>query len=40
VVLERVYLPEKQKQTEMLTGSPQEIAAKIVEKLKFEVRVI
>lgn len=40
VALERVYLPEKQKKTEMLTGSPQEIAAKIVEKLKFEVRVI
>jgi electron transfer flavoprotein beta subunit len=40
VSLERVYLPEKQKKTEMLTGSPQEIAAKIVEKLKFEVRVL
>lgn len=40
VALERVYLPEKQKKTEMLTGSPQEIAAKVVEKLKFEVRVI
>ncbi len=40
IVLERVYLPEKQKKTEMLTGSPDEIANKIVEKLKFEVRVI
>lgn len=40
IALERVYLPEKQKKTEMLTGSPAEIAAKIVEKLKFEVRVI
>lgn len=40
LALERVYLPEKQKKTEMLTGSPQEIAAKVVEKLKFEVRVI
>jgi electron transfer flavoprotein beta subunit len=29
-----------QKKTEMLTGSPAEVAAKIVEKLKFEVRVI
>jgi electron transfer flavoprotein beta subunit len=38
--LERVYLPEKQKKTEMLTGTPAEVAAKIVEKLKFEVRVI
>jgi electron transfer flavoprotein beta subunit len=40
IALERVYLPEKQKKTEMLTGSPDEIANKIVEKLKFEVRVI
>ncbi|MEG9435567.1 electron transfer flavoprotein subunit beta/FixA family protein [Edaphobacter sp. HDX4] len=40
VELERVFLPEKQKKTEMFTGSPAEIAAKIVEKLKFEVRVL
>lgn len=40
ISLERVYLPEKQKKTEMFTGSPVEVAAKIVEKLKFEVRVI
>jgi electron transfer flavoprotein beta subunit len=40
VSLEKVYLPEKQKKTEMLTGTPGEIAAKLVEKLKFEVRVI
>lgn len=40
VNLKRVYLPEKQKQTEMLTGTPAEVAIKLVEKLKFEVRVI
>lgn len=40
IALERVYLPEKQKKTEMLTGTPDQVAAKIVEKLKFEVRVI
>jgi len=40
ITLERVYLPEKQKKTEMLTGTPTEVAAKLVEKLKFEVRVI
>jgi electron transfer flavoprotein beta subunit len=40
IALDRVYLPEKQKKTEMLTGTPDEIANKIVEKLKFEVRVI
>jgi electron transfer flavoprotein beta subunit len=40
ITLERVYLPEKQKKTEMLSGSPSEIAAKLVEKLKFDVRVL
>lgn len=40
ITLERVYLPEKQKKTEMLTGTPAEVADKLVEKLKFEVRVI
>ena len=40
ITLERVYLPEKQKKTEMITGAPAEVASKIVEKLKFEVRVI
>ncbi|WP_213803852.1 electron transfer flavoprotein subunit beta/FixA family protein [Granulicella sp. dw_53] len=40
VSLERVYLPEKQKKTEMLTGTSAEVAAKLVEKLKFEVRVL
>lgn len=40
IALERVYLPEKQKKTEMLDGSAAEVAAKIVEKLKFEMRVL
>jgi electron transfer flavoprotein beta subunit len=40
VSLERVYLPEKQKKTEMLAGTATEVAAKLVEKLKFEVRVL
>jgi electron transfer flavoprotein beta subunit len=40
VTLERVYLPEKQKKTEMLTGTPTEIATRLVEKMKFEVRVL
>ena len=40
ITLERVYLPEKQKKTEMLTGTPAEVAAKLVEKLKFEVKVL
>jgi len=40
IALERVYMAEKQKKTEMRTGTPTEVAAKLVEKLKFEVRVI
>ena len=36
----KVAVPERVKRIEMLTGSPDEIAAKIVEKLKFEVKVI
>jgi electron transfer flavoprotein beta subunit len=38
--LVRVYLPEKQRSTQMLTGTPAEIAAQLVEKLQSEVRVI
>jgi electron transfer flavoprotein beta subunit len=38
--LAKVYLPEKQKKTEMLKGTATEVANQIVEKLKFEVRVI
>jgi electron transfer flavoprotein beta subunit len=38
--IERLYLPEKSKQTQMLEGSPKEAAAKLVEKLKFEARVL
>src|SRR6202011_1422248 len=40
VTLDRVYLPEKQKKTQMLTGTPAEVATQLVEKLKFEVRVL
>jgi len=40
IELARVYLPEKQKKTEMLKGSATEIANQIIEKLKFEVRVL
>lgn len=38
--LTRVFLPEKQKQTQMLKGTPSEIAAQLVEKLRSEVRVL
>jgi electron transfer flavoprotein beta subunit len=40
VALERVYLPQKQKRTEMLAGTPAEIAAQLVERLQSEVRVL
>ena len=38
--LERIYVPERTKQTEMLEGSAAEVAAKLVEKLKFDVRIL
>src|ERR1700736_6060747 len=37
---ERVYLPEKSKHTQIFDGPPKEAAAKLVEKLKFEARVL
>ncbi len=40
VTLERVYLPERTKRTQLFEGSPKEAAAKLVEKLKFEARVL
>ena len=38
--LDRVYLPERVKHTQLFDGSPKEAAAKLVEKLRFEARVI
>jgi electron transfer flavoprotein beta subunit len=40
VMLERVSLPQRQKSTQMLTGTAKEAAAALVEKLKFEARVL
>jgi electron transfer flavoprotein beta subunit len=40
VVLERVALPTKQKSTQILSGTVKEAAAALVEKLKFEARVL
>ena len=39
-VLERVYVPQKNKQTQIFEGDAKTVAAQLVEKLKFEVRVI
>ncbi len=38
--LERIYVPQKSKKTEFLTGTPKEAAAKLIEKLKHEARVL
>ncbi len=38
--IEKIYVPTKTKKTEFLTGTPKEAAVKLVEKLKFEARVI
>jgi electron transfer flavoprotein beta subunit len=38
--VEKIYVPTKTKKTEFLAGTPKEVAAKLVEKLKFEARVI
>lgn len=38
--IERLYVPQKTKQTEFISGSPKEAAAKLVEKLKHEARVL
>jgi electron transfer flavoprotein beta subunit len=38
--VERIYVPRKTKKTEFITGQPKEIAAKLVEKLKHEARVL
>jgi electron transfer flavoprotein beta subunit len=38
--VKRVYLPQRTKQTQLIEGSAKEAAAKLVEKLRFEVRVL
>ena len=38
--IEKIYLPQKTKNTQILEGPPAEVAKKLVEKLKNELRVI
>ena len=38
--IERIYVPQKTKKTEFITGQPKEIAEKLIEKLKHEARVL
>jgi electron transfer flavoprotein beta subunit len=40
IAVERVYLPEKSKHGQRFTGDPKEAAARVVEKLRFEARVL
>ena len=40
VHLDQITLPQKKKSTQMLAGTASEAAAALVEKLKFEVRVL
>ncbi|HLH38292.1 MAG TPA: electron transfer flavoprotein subunit beta/FixA family protein [Bryobacteraceae bacterium] len=39
-VIEKIYMPQKTKQAQIFEGDAKAAAAKLVEKLKFEVRVI
>jgi electron transfer flavoprotein beta subunit len=38
--LDRIYLPERSKKSQIFDGPPKEAAAQLVEKLKFEARVL
>ncbi len=38
--LERIYLPQKSKRSQIFEGTPQEAAAQLVDKLRFEARVL
>jgi electron transfer flavoprotein beta subunit len=40
LIAERLRLPERSKQLQMISGTPSEIARQLVEKLRFEARVI
>jgi electron transfer flavoprotein beta subunit len=40
VKLDRIYMPERSKKSQVFDGPPKEAAAQLVEKLKFEARVL
>jgi electron transfer flavoprotein beta subunit len=40
VKLDRIYLPERSKKSQIFEGAPKEAAAQLVEKLRFEARVL
>ncbi len=40
IVVQRIYLPERTRRTQLFAGDPQQAAAQLVEKLRFEARAI
>jgi electron transfer flavoprotein beta subunit len=40
VTLDRVYVPERSMRAQMIAGGPREAAERLVEKLRFEARVL
>jgi electron transfer flavoprotein beta subunit len=40
ITLDRIYLPERVKRTQLFEGDPRQAASQLVEKLKFEARVL
>ena len=40
IKLDRIYMPERTKKSQIFDGAPKEAAAQLVEKLKFEARVL
>ena len=38
--VQKIYVPQKTKKTEFITGTPKEIAVKLIEKLQHEARVL
>lgn len=38
--IERIYVPQKSKKTEFISGTPKEAAGKLIEKLRHEARVL
>lgn len=40
IALERLHFPERTKRTQLFEGSPREAAAQLIEKLRFEARVL
>lgn len=40
ITVDRLHFPERTKRTQLFDGSPQDAAAKLIEKLRFEARVL